>query len=646
MWRIAPGALAFTLLALQMAVPWTATHFVTQDGPSHLYGATIARDLLINRGSSVYAPLYRIQPSIVPNWTSTVALAMAESIVGPEHANQLLVSALMLIGFLGFGYAVRTWTPVANVLIQTWFLGVGFYNFYLGMALLLFVVGYYTRHAERLNRRDAIVLAAGLLAVFFTHVVAAAIAVMTVLVVGIWITLFPTPVQAFRLRQLRILLAAVAPVLILAAIYVHGAAERPTQAPASFDPQILKSWNQFPMQVFGNSNLPLTELVLFFIVAGALLMRRREWRTIQGGLAFAAFATFLAYLFLPDVVFGGEAVKIRLSWAVFLLGGVMACSVSRLRVIQAPIALFVAWLLFSGVTSSAKSVRAVSQAADDYLSVANQIPPKAAFVRLRYPASALAARFGYQDLGWDPLFHLDGVAASRQHLIDLTDYEALSKLFPIVYRETVEQSQQYGLWGFEGPGKDSVEVLTWLTGNFPVRIDFALIVGDERSPEAVRMNMPAMLDYLGSSMRLVATSPSGFVRLYGRRDLVSGAYDDLDPAIEYTGTWLHDRQFAEPFGGSITYSRQAGDTARLTFSGRSVTFFYTKALNRGIAQVSIDGADVAQINFYSEKTQWRAESTFGDLKPGRHIIEVRVLGQKDTRSSDSWVDLDRFLIAP
>src|ERR1700722_20347476 len=158
-----------------MAVPWTATHFVTQDGPSHLYGATIARDLLIHRGSSVYAPVYRIQPAIVPNWTSTLALAATESIVGPDLANQLLVSALMLIGFLGFSYAVRAWTPVANFLIQSWFLGVGFYNFYLGMALLLFVVGYYIRHAGRLDTRRAIVLAAWLLGVFFTHLFASAI---------------------------------------------------------------------------------------------------------------------------------------------------------------------------------------------------------------------------------------------------------------------------------------------------------------------------------------------------------------------------------------------------------------------------------------------------------------------------------------
>lgn len=633
-WRNVPVALAFTILALQMAIPWTAPHFLTQDGPSHLYGATIARDLLINHGQSVYSSLYKFQPAMVPNWTSTLALAAAESVVGPEHANQLLVSALLLIGFLGLGYALRAWTPVANVLIQTWFLGAGFYNFYLGMALLLFVVGYYARHAEQLNRRHAIVLAAGLLAVFFTHIIAAALAVMTLTVMTVWIAFFNP-----RVRRFGMLIAAIAPVIILTALYVYGAARNPAAKPTVYDPQILKSWSQFPMQVFGNANLSLTAVVLFYIIAGVLLMRGREWRTVQGGLAIAAFVTFFAYLVMPDLAFGGEAVKIRLSWAVLLLGGLMACSVSRLRVIQFPIALCVTWLTFGSLMSSAKDATAASHAADDYLTVANQIPANSAFVRLRYPAPSLASQSG-----WDPLFHLDGLVASQRHLIDLTDYEALSRVFPVVYRENVDQGQQFGLWSFEGPGNDAVEVLAWLTGSFPVQIGYTLIVGDEHSPDAVRTHMPEMLEYLGSSMRLVATSPSGLVRLYGRRDLVSGAYDDLDPEIKYSGTWLHDRQFAEPFGGSISYSKQARDAARLTFSGRAITYFYTKALNRGIAQVSIDDATVAQINLYSEKTEWRAQATFGGLKPGQHTIEVRVLGQKDPRSSETWVDLDRFLV--
>jgi hypothetical protein len=653
-WNRVPAVLAFALLAFQIAVPWTARHFITQDGPSHLYGATIARDLLVNHGHSVYSSLYTIQRTIVPNWTSTLALGLAESIVGPEYADALLVSTLVLIGFLGLSYANRAfsptpslWTPVSNVMIQSWFLSAGFYNFYLGMALLPFVIGFYARNQERLNLIRAIVLGSGLLVLFFTHVMPAAIAILTLLVIGFWIS-FVT-VSPARIRAFGFLLVAVMPVVLLMAIYAHNSGNT-----GRFEPQIAKSWNQFPMQILGSSRgtpLVLTHMLLFYIVAGAVLMRKREWSSIRGGLLMSGLLMFLAYLLLPDKAFGGEALKIRFSWTVFILGGIMASSVSRLRMIRVPLALYLSCLLFANLVSSAKAARTVSRAADDYLVMVDQMPQKSSFVRLRYPTPALPALFGFEGIGWDPLFHLDGLVAAKRRLFDLTDYEAISKLFPVSYKETVGRDQQYGLWGFEGPEHNSVEVLAWLRDNFPAGIDFVVLIGDEKSAEASRADMPKMLEYLDSNMHLAGTSPSGFVRLYGRRNsstnsLAPETYDDLDPEIEYAGNWLHDRQFKETWAASITYSRQPGDLFRLKFSGGAVTYYYTKASNRGLAQVTIDGRDVMRLNLYSETTQWQAHTTFDGLGGGQHTIEVRVLGQKDPSASDSWVDVDRLVVSP
>jgi hypothetical protein len=176
-WLHLPATLAFALLALQMSIPWTARYFVTQDGPSHLYGATIARDLALHHRDSVYSPWYTLQRAILPNITATFLLAIAESIAGPAHAEQALASVAILAGFLAFCYASRAlspgstpWTPVANFLMQTWFLWLGFYNFYLGMALMAFPIGFYFRHAGGLGLRRAAALAAGLVVLFFTHI--------------------------------------------------------------------------------------------------------------------------------------------------------------------------------------------------------------------------------------------------------------------------------------------------------------------------------------------------------------------------------------------------------------------------------------------------------------------------------------------
>jgi hypothetical protein len=91
----------------------------------------------------------------------------------------------------------------------------------------------------------------------------------------------------------------------------------------------------------------------------------------------------------------------------------------------------------------------------------------------------------------------------------------------VFYRPTVPIAQQYGLWSLERPGTDSVHTVTSLRGSFPVPIDFVLLLGDENSPDAIRAGMPAMMQYLGSSMQLLAISSNRLVRLYRRSDFGS-----------------------------------------------------------------------------------------------------------------------------
>ena len=70
-WSAVPAALAFGLIVAQAALPWTAKHFVTQDGPSHLYNAMVAKDLALEP-HSFYAAVYAIQRNFVSNWGTVV----------------------------------------------------------------------------------------------------------------------------------------------------------------------------------------------------------------------------------------------------------------------------------------------------------------------------------------------------------------------------------------------------------------------------------------------------------------------------------------------------------------------------------------------------------------------------------------------
>lgn len=153
---------------------------------------------------------------------------------------------------------------------------------------------------------------------------------------------------------------------------------------------------------------------------------------------------------------------------------------------------------------------------------------------------------------------------------------------------------------------------------------------------------------------LDAESTVGRLTLYRLRDaeipipkdtrpLAPGTHDDSEPRIEYTGAWLHDKQFAQPVGHTLSYSDVAGDALKLTFQGSGITYVYTRAANRGIGEVWIDGKLARRVNLYAAQTGWQSSVKMA-LRPGTHTFELRVTGRRDRRSTGSFVDLDAVRI--
>lgn len=507
-----------------MAIPWMAPHFITGDGPSHLYGATILRELLFHRRHSVYSSIYTIQRKVLPNWTATIALAATGAVAGTDHAEALFASLMFLTGFLGLGYLIRAlapeetpWTPFINFVLQTWFLWVGFYNFYLGMILAPFAIGYYLRNTGRLTWRQTAVLAAGFTLLFFTHLIAVAVALMAVGAIAVWMSIRNRAV----LTDIWRLLIAAAPVVILSAIFVHGA--RSTTKGTAGDPVGLL-FRRFPQHIFltgpgkWGEQAWLWPLALGYIVAGIVLMKKKEWASARGGLAISAVLAFAAYLFVPDEGFGGSTVTIRFAWAVFILGVPLAASVYRLRIAREILALAVSILLAGNLVATANAGRLLSHSVDSYLATANRIPEGATIVRLLYPAPHAPALYGYQGTARAPFFHLDALAAARRHDLDLTDYEPLTRLFPVAHKRGFT-GQEFELWSFEGPTPDAVNLLTWIRQVFPRPVDYVLLFGEEGTAEAAKAKMPEMAAYLAANFRLAATSSDGLLRIYARNGL-------------------------------------------------------------------------------------------------------------------------------
>src|SRR4051794_40905955 len=121
-----------------------------------------------------------LPPKFITNWTPILEFNTLVFIIDAQHADQFLSTIFVISGFFDMSFLRRSldprhspWSPLTNFLINTWFLWIGFYNFYLGMALCAFLVGFAIRHPRR-----SVPLALGLVALFFTHVLSLALALM------------------------------------------------------------------------------------------------------------------------------------------------------------------------------------------------------------------------------------------------------------------------------------------------------------------------------------------------------------------------------------------------------------------------------------------------------------------------------------
>ncbi|HUK14847.1 MAG TPA: hypothetical protein VLW65_00465 [Bryobacteraceae bacterium] len=123
-----------------------------------------------------------------------------------------------------------------------------------------------------------------------------------------------------------------------------------------------------------------------------------------------------------------------------------------------------------------------------------------------------------------------------------------------------------------------------------------------------------------------------------------GTYDDFDAALRYRGDWDHRDDFNGPHLHSISYTDVAGAEVALAFQGTALTVVFTKAPNRGIVEIWIDGVLRASINAYSPRIEWQSRLRVCCLAPGRHEASIRATGRKQAAAQGAFVDVDAMIV--
>jgi hypothetical protein len=119
--------------------------------------------------------------------------------------------------------------------------------------------------------------------------------------------------------------------------------------------------------------------------------------------------------------------------------------------------------------------------------------------------------------------------------------------------------------------------------------------------------------------------------------LSQGYYEDTDGHFQYSGNWTAWTG-SGPSGGGNHYSATVGDTVSVTFSGTQLTLYYTGYVNRGVADILIDGTKVASLNQYDAslvfQKRWQSEILANN---GPHTLTIR-------HASGAYIDIDALNI--
>jgi len=119
--------------------------------------------------------------------------------------------------------------------------------------------------------------------------------------------------------------------------------------------------------------------------------------------------------------------------------------------------------------------------------------------------------------------------------------------------------------------------------------------------------------------------------------------------FNYTGNWIHcatppSGANCDPsyYNSTNSADNTANDYLTLPFYGTGVTYYATKASNRGIAAVSIDGGAETTVDLYAAAQQGNAPVYVSPpLASGFHTLKIRVTGTANSSANNTYVTVDR-----
>ena len=525
---IAEPALFYAILVLNCLPVLVNKFFLTLDGPSHLYNASIIRELVVGN-SQLLRAFYEFNPVLTPNWTSHFLLAILGFIFSGWFAEKIFILANLILLPLAFRYAVLSVSPGNKTLsflifpfCYTFLFQCGFFNFHLAFILMFFIAGWWYRRRNSPTPANVIGLAVLLAISFFSHAVVFAVTALLLfllmLAAGRGQGASFRPIGSGILKRTAILLLAAVPVLILMAVFLSDAPSGFPTTPLTRADMSLWLLQVKPLILFNTDKewkfTVLFNIFFLSIIVYAVLGRIRQFRAARAGGRSMRDA-LAASLKSSDMVLLLSAVVLCLYYVVPYNSGAGVMS-DRLVVI-----FFMTLILWLALQELPKWPRIAATGAVlilNFTLMAVHFPPFSNGSRL---AGEFEQASGYireesvvLPVNWSStwiLGHVSGYLGSKKPVVLLDNYEALTAWFPLTWKPKHFPKVTFG--------DRSVIANTWWygrEGTGPVcAIDHVVLYGQtSRLKEPEQAELRQVLD---SQYRLDYRSETHYVFVYTRK---------------------------------------------------------------------------------------------------------------------------------
>jgi lysophospholipase L1-like esterase len=135
---------------------------------------------------------------------------------------------------------------------------------------------------------------------------------------------------------------------------------------------------------------------------------------------------------------------------------------------------------------------------------------------------------------------------------------------------------------------------------------------------------------------------------YGEFKAIVEIKPERGSAREHGATWRAELNNDRTLPAGLLVSDKAGAQVEYYFEGSVIGLSYRAGPDCGVIECLIDGkpapAPLARVDTYSRTSQLGARIIAGGLGPGEHKLTIRVLGEKNPKSSGNIVRLGYLLI--